>query len=97
MNTFDYGVLPTMLTAEQSAKIIETYKRSPSDTGSAEVQIALLSANITSLAEHFKKHTKDAHSRRGLLKMINQRRRLMAYLKKTDLERFQTLMAKLKG
>ena len=76
-------------------QIIEKYARTPSDTGSPEVQIALLSARITLLTEHLKEHKKDHHSRRGLLKMVGQRRGLLAYLKKTDIERYRSIVAEL--
>ena len=76
-------------------EIIEKYGRTPSDTGSPEVQIALLSARITLLTDHLKEHKKDHHSRRGLLKMVGQRRGLLAYLKKTDIERYRSIVAEL--
>lgn len=78
-----------------SAKIIEEFKRVPNDTGSPEVQVALLSARIEQLTEHFKAHKQDHHSRRGLLKMVNQRRSLLAYLKKKDAARYQALIERL--
>jgi small subunit ribosomal protein S15 len=84
-----------MLSVETKAQLIQNYQRSPNDTGSAEVQVALLTANIASLSEHFKVHKKDNHSRRGLLRMVNQRRRLLDYLKKEGVERYQDLIAKL--
>lgn len=71
------------------------YGRTPNDTGSPEVQIALLTARISLLTDHLKMHKKDHHSRRGLLKMVGQRRGLLAYLKKTDLEGYRALIAKL--
>ncbi len=83
------------LTPAQTAAIIKEYGRSPNDTGSTEVQVALLTANINGLSEHFKVHAKDHHSRRGLLKMVNSRRRLLAYLKSTDRARYQALIEKL--
>ena len=76
-------------------KIIEEFKRGPADTGSPEVQVALLSARIEQLTEHFKLHKQDHHSRRGLLKLVNQRRSLLAYLKKSDVERYKTLIERL--
>jgi small subunit ribosomal protein S15 len=76
-------------------KIIEDYKRGPSDTGSPEVQVALLSARIEQLTEHFKTHKQDHHSRRGLLMLVNQRRRLLAYLKNKDQERYKGLIERL--
>ena len=78
-----------------SAKIIEEFKRVPNDTGSPEVQVALLSARIDQLTDHFKAHKQDHHSRRGLLKMVNQRRRLLAYLKAKDANRYKTLIDRL--
>ena len=72
--------------------IIDTYKTHEGDTGSSEVQIALLTARINHLTEHFKVHQKDHHSRRGLLKLVGQRRRLLTYLKKKDLERYRALI-----
>ena len=83
------------LTAEQTGKIIAEYGRVPNDTGSPEVQVALLSARITHLTEHFKTHKQDHHSRRGLLKLVNQRKRLLAYLKNSELARYQTLIERL--
>lgn len=84
-----------MLTAEQRQEIINDYKTSENDTGSADVQIALLTARITYLTEHFKTHKKDLHSRRGLLKLVNQRRKLQKYLKNKDQERYQKLINRL--
>lgn len=83
------------LTAEQTSKVIEEYRREPNDTGSPEVQVALLSARINHLSGHFKDHKQDHHSRRGLLKMVNQRRRLLNYLKSRDLSRYQSLIERL--
>ncbi len=83
------------LTAEQTGKVISEYQLAPGDTGSPEVQIALLSARITHLSDHFDKHKKDHHSRRGLLRMVNQRRKLLRYLKDTDLERYKSLIQRL--
>ena len=76
-------------------KIIEDFKRAPTDTGSPEVQIALLSARIEHLTEHFKTHKQDHHGRRGLLMLVNQRRRLIAYLKGKDMDRYKTLIERL--
>jgi len=84
-----------MLTAEEKRKFINDYQRSTNDTGSTEVQIALLTGNIASLSEHFKKHKKDDHSRRGLLRMVNQRRRLLDYLKRIDVNRYRELLGRL--
>ena len=78
-----------------TSKIIEEFKRGANDTGSPEVQVALLSARIDQLSEHFKAHKQDNHSRRGLLKMVNQRRSLLGYLKKKDSARYQTLIERL--
>ena len=76
-------------------EIMETYARHEGDTGSPEVQIALLAARINHLNEHLKVHKKDHHSRRGMLKMIGRRRNLLAYLKKKDIERYRAIIAKL--
>jgi small subunit ribosomal protein S15 len=84
-----------MLTQEKKNELIGQYKRGEKDTGSPEVQIALLSEKIRYLTEHFKTHTKDHHSRRGLLKMVSQRRRLLDYLNRTDHERYRTVIEKL--
>ncbi|MGN6093890.1 30S ribosomal protein S15 [Luteibacter jiangsuensis] len=83
------------LTVEQTSQIIKDYGRAPNDTGSTEVQVALLSANIAALQDHFQAHKQDHHSRRGLLKMVNKRKTLLAYLKKSDLARYQTLIERL--
>lgn len=83
------------LSAEETSKIIDEYKRAPNDTGSPEVQIALLTTRINQLTEHFKAHKQDHHSRRGLLMLVNQRRRLLAYLKGKDVERYKTLIGRL--
>ncbi|MBV9972175.1 MAG: 30S ribosomal protein S15 [Candidatus Eremiobacteraeota bacterium] len=83
------------LTKEQKAEIASKYARSPGDTGSADVQIAVLTASINQLTEHLKIHKKDNHSRRGLLLQVGQRRRLLNYLQKTDLDRYRTLIADL--
>ena len=77
------------------SEIIKEYGRAEGDTGSPEVQIALLTARINELNGHLKTHKKDHHSRRGLLKMVGQRRNLLAYLKEKDLERYRTLIARL--
>ncbi|MGA9422870.1 MAG: 30S ribosomal protein S15 [Rhodanobacteraceae bacterium] len=83
------------LTPDQTSKIIADYSRAPNDTGSPEVQVALLSARIEHLAPHFASHDKDHHSRRGLLKMVNQRRRLLNYLKGKDSDRYKALIERL--
>ncbi|MBQ9119166.1 MAG: 30S ribosomal protein S15 [Lachnospiraceae bacterium] len=84
-----------MISKEKKAEIIAAYGRTPEDTGSPEVQIALLTQRITELTEHLKNNNKDHHSRRGLLKMVGQRRGLLAYLKKNDLEAYRTLIERL--
>jgi small subunit ribosomal protein S15 len=83
------------LKAAQKSEIITQYGRNPTDTGSPEVQVALLSARINQLSEHFAGHEKDHHSRRGLLKMVNQRRRLLGYLKDKDGDRYKSLIERL--
>ena len=82
-------------TKEQKSNLINQYRVHDADTGSPEVQIALLSNRITYLTEHFKTHVKDHHSRRGLLKLVGRRRRLLDYLKKTDVERYRSIIDKL--
>jgi small subunit ribosomal protein S15 len=76
-------------------KIIEQFKTHPGDTGSPEVQVAILSERIKNLAEHLKKHPQDNHSRRGLLSMINKRRRLLVYLMKKEVDRYRSIIGKL--
>ncbi len=83
------------MTAERKQEIIKTYQRDSNDTGSSEVQIALLSERIAELTEHLKVHKKDNHSRRGLYKMIGKRRSLLNYLAKTDIERYRAIVDKL--
>jgi small subunit ribosomal protein S15 len=83
------------LSTEQKGGIVEQYRRAANDTGSPEVQIALLSARITELGEHFGTHKRDHASRRGLLKMVNQRRKLLDYLKSNAPERYQAIVASL--
>ena len=83
------------LTQEQRAEIVKGFQLGSSDTGSPEVQVALLSARINDLADHFADHKQDHHSRQGLLRMVNQRRKLLDYLKKKDLERYQSLISRL--
>ena len=83
------------ITAERKAEVIKDNARSEGDTGSPEIQVAILTERITNLTEHFKTHAKDNHSRRGLLMMVNNRRTLLAYLKKEDSERYAALIAKL--
>ncbi|MDI9570785.1 MAG: 30S ribosomal protein S15 [Pseudomonadota bacterium] len=84
-----------MLDSERRQGIIAQYKLHEKDTGSPEVQIALLSARIEYLTEHFKVHKKDHHSRRGLLKLVGQRRRLLDYIKEKDIERYRTVISRL--
>lgn len=81
-----------MLATERKQEIIEKFKTHEGDTGSPEVQIALLSERITYLTEHFRSHAKDHHSRRGLLKIVGQRRRLLDYLKSKSVERYRTVI-----
>jgi small subunit ribosomal protein S15 len=81
--------------AEAKSKIVSENKRSENDTGSPEVQVALLTGRIQHLTEHFKNHKGDHHSRRGLLRMVNQRRSLLDYLKKSDLQRYRDLIERL--
>ena len=80
---------------EKKSEIIEKFKTHDTDTGSSEVQIALLSDRITYLTEHFKVHKKDHHSRRGLLKLVGQRRRLLQYLKQRDVAKYRTIIQEL--
>ncbi|MDE2234151.1 MAG: 30S ribosomal protein S15 [Gammaproteobacteria bacterium] len=82
-------------TVEKKQEIIAAFRRDPKDTGSPEVQVALLSARIDGLSGHFDLHKKDHHSRRGLLKMVNQRRKLLDYLKNTDQTRYESLIDRL--
>jgi len=84
-----------MLTAEQKKEIVSTYGKSENDTGSSEVQIALLTAKITDLSEHFKTHIHDHHSRQGLLRLVSQRRKLLDYLKKNNSTSYTDLIGKL--
>ena len=83
------------LNAEQKASIVNDYKVGEGDTGSPEVQVALLTANIEQLQGHFQSHKHDHHSRRGLIRMVNQRRKLLDYLKSKDAERYSALIKKL--
>ncbi|MDD6283229.1 30S ribosomal protein S15 [Oribacterium sp. HCP28S3_H8] len=84
-----------MITKEKKAELIEKYGRKPGDTGSPEVQVAILTERIAELTEHLKANPKDHHSRRGLLMMVGQRRGLLAYLQKTNLESYRALIEKL--
>ena len=83
------------LTREHKSQIVDAYRTHSTDTGSPEVQIAILSEKINYLTEHFKVHAKDHHSRRGLLKMVGKRRRLLDYLKAKDAEKYRTVIDKL--
>ncbi|ALS27598.1 30S ribosomal protein S15 [Paenibacillus cisolokensis] len=83
------------ITQERKQELIEQHKTHENDTGSPEVQIAILTENIANLTEHLREHKKDHHSRRGLLKMVGQRRKLLAYLKKKDVQRYSALIEKL--
>lgn len=84
-----------MLSKEEKSKIINDYKLHDGDTGSTEVQVAILTNRINYLTEHLKEHKKDHHSRRGLLKMVGQRKGLLKYLQKTDIERYRNIIDKL--
>ena len=84
-----------MITKDQTTAVIESNRRSENDTGSPEVQIAILSERISQLTEHLKVHKKDNHARMGLFKMIGKRRRLLDYVAKNDIERYRTIIAKL--
>jgi small subunit ribosomal protein S15 len=83
------------LQVAQKAQVVKTYQRSGKDTGSPEVQIALLTERINGLTEHFKSHVKDFHSRRGLLKMVSQRRKLLDYLKRNDADKYRSVIDRL--
>ncbi len=84
-----------MITTEKKAEIIKEYAQKEGDTGSPEVQVAILTYRINDLNEHLKEHKKDFHSRRGLLKMVGQRRNLLNYLKEKDVERYRSLIGRL--
>ena len=83
------------LSAEQKSKVVGDYQQSNGDTGSPEVQVALMTARIEDLSSHFKTHIHDHHSRQGLLWLVNSRRKLLDYLKKKDVERYRTLISRL--
>lgn len=83
------------INAEAKSKVVSDFKRSENDTGSPEVQVALLTARIQHLTDHFKTHKHDHHSRRGLLRMVNQRRSLLDYLKKKEIQRYRDLIERL--
>ncbi|MBW2273104.1 MAG: 30S ribosomal protein S15 [Deltaproteobacteria bacterium] len=84
-----------MISGQTKQQVLSDYQRSESDTGSPEVQIALLTERVNELSDHFKVHKKDHHSRRGLLKIVSQRRRLLDYLKRKDVERYSALIGRL--
>ena len=84
-----------MIAKEKKQAIMKEYARTEGDTGSPEVQVAVLTARIAELTEHLKEHPKDHHSRRGLLKLVGRRRRLLAYLKNIDIERYRSLIERL--
>jgi small subunit ribosomal protein S15 len=84
-----------VLQVAQKAQVVKQYQRSGNDTGSPEVQIALLTERINSLTEHFKSHVKDFHSRRGLLKLVSQRRKLLDYLRRTDADKYRSIIERL--
>ncbi|SEA15750.1 30S ribosomal protein S15 [Nitrosospira multiformis] len=83
------------VTTDQKAQVVRDYQRAAGDTGSPEVQVALLTARINDLADHFKAHVKDHHSRRGLLRMVSRRRKLLDYLKQNSVESYRTLIERL--
>jgi len=83
------------VTTDKKAQVVREYQRASGDTGSAEVQVALLTARINDLATHFKAHIKDHHSRRGLLRMVSRRRKLLDYLKNSSADRYRTLIERL--
>jgi small subunit ribosomal protein S15 len=89
------GVAPVALTKDVKREVIEKFRMHENDTGSPEVQVAILTYRIAQLTEHFKTHKKDYHSRRGLLKLVNKRRRLLEYLKRTDSRRYYQLIDRL--
>ena len=92
---FEFKEVKQMLRKEEKTAVIENNRTHETDTGSPEVQIAILTRRINDLTEHLKVHKKDHHSRRGMLKMIGRRRNLLAYLKKKDIERYRAIIAKL--
>jgi small subunit ribosomal protein S15 len=83
------------VTTAHKAQVLQDFQRAKGDTGSPEVQVALLTARITDLTEHFKAHSKDHHSRRGLLRMVSKRRKLLDYLKRTKVEQYKALIERL--
>jgi small subunit ribosomal protein S15 len=88
-------IIPMSISASRKAEVIKTYATKSGDTGSPEVQVAVLSERINNLTEHFKSHVKDNHSRRGLLKLVSQRRQLLDYLARTDEARYKSLIERL--
>jgi small subunit ribosomal protein S15 len=90
-----YGVAPMSLTVEAKREIVGKFGRGENDTGSAEVQVALLTARINELTEHLREHRKDHHSRRGLLMLVGKRRRLLDYLQRSDIGRYRELIKEL--
>src|SRR4029077_13682473 len=86
---------PMSITPARKAEVIKSYATKSGDTGSPEVQVAVLSERITNLTEHFKSHVKDNHSRRGMIRMVSERRSLLDYVKKTDVKRYEALIARL--
>lgn len=83
------------LSQQQKAEIMKEYQQAPGDTGSPEVQVALITARITDLSDHFKEHNKDHHSRQGLLRLVNHRRKLLDYLRNRDINRYRDLIGRL--
>ena len=92
---FCYGLPPMSLTAEAKREIVNKFGKADNDTGSTEVQVALLTARINHLTQHLREHKKDHHSRRGLLMLVGQRRRLLKYMQKTNLEGYRELIREL--
>jgi len=90
-----FGDIAMSINTEQKARIVGDYQRARGDTGSPEVQIALLTARINELTEHFKTHVKDFHSRRGLLRLVSRRRKLLDYLKRADTDKYRSLLDRL--
>jgi small subunit ribosomal protein S15 len=90
-----YGFAPMSLTADKKREIVAEYGRGGADTGSTEVQVALLTARINELTEHLREHKKDHHSRRGLLMLVGKRRRLLKYLQSSDIDRYRALIGRL--
>lgn len=95
MTAFSIGERKMSITNAQKAQIVRDYQRANGDTGSPEVQVALLTVRINDLTEHFKAHVKDHHSRRGLLRMVSRRRKLLDYLKTSDVDKYRALIERL--